>query len=409
MKPNHDATRCVHAGEERHGNKGPLTTPIAQTSVFVLPNIEEMRRYAEGRSDAYLYSRYGNPTTTVAEEKIAALEGAESCLVTASGMAAEFATFISLCETGDEIVSMLDLYGGTTKLFDTVFPRLGIRVRLVPYDELGHIEKFFKEKTRVLFLETPTNPTVRCVDLAAMIEAAHRRNIRVVVDNTFATPILQKPLELGADLVIHSATKFLGGHNDLTAGAVAGARSWVDPIREMVKYTGGCLDPMASYLLIRGLKTLELRVKRGCANARAIADALRRHPRVERVLYPGLEESPSHDIARRQMSDFGMMLAFEVKGGGPAAERVIDRLRLWYIAASLGGVESTVSYPVLSSHVGLSDKQLKMLDVSPATVRLSVGIEDAADLIADLEQALEAASNPTPKPVRAGDPLPEVG
>ncbi|MGI9100934.1 MAG: trans-sulfuration enzyme family protein [Terriglobales bacterium] len=386
-----DATHCVHAGEERHGKKVPLTTAIAQTSVFVMPGIEELRRFAEGRSDAYMYTRYGNPTTAAAEQKIAALEGAEACVVTASGMAAEIATFMALCESGDEIVSMLDIYGGTTKLFDVVLPRFGIRTRLVPFHELSAIEKYFTPKTRLLFLETPTNPTLRCADIAALASVAHGHNARVVVDNTFATPLLQKPLALGADVIIHSATKYLGGHNDLTAGAVVGARTWLDTIREMVKFTGGCLDPFASYLLIRGLKTLGIRTERGCRNARIIAEALRRNPKVERVMYPGLEDDPSHPVAQRQMSDFGMMVSFDIKGGGAAAERFIDSLQLWYLATSLGGVESTVSYPLLSSHVGLSEKQLRLLDVSAATVRLSIGIEDSADLVADLEQALQKA------------------
>jgi cystathionine beta-lyase/cystathionine gamma-synthase len=381
----------VHAGEERHGTNASLTTDIAQASVFVMPSLDELRRYAEGKSSAYMYSRYANPTTTVAEHKIAALEGAEACVVTASGMAAEMAIFVALCQSGDEIVSMLDLYGGTTKLFQAILPRFGIRTRLVPFHELSKIEGYFSERTRMLFLETPTNPTLRCADIRVLYEIAHRHNVLVVVDNTFATPILQKPLALGADIIIHSATKYLGGHNDLTAGAVAGPNRWLDQIRETVKYTGGCLDPFASYLLIRGLKTLDIRVERACANARTIAEALRRHPKVGRVLYPGFSDHPSHEVAGRQMRDSGMMVSFEIKGGGPAAERFIDSLKLWYLATTLGGVESTVSYPLLSSHVGLTEKQLELLDVSAATVRLSVGIEAAADLVADAEQALDRA------------------
>ncbi len=390
-KPLADATSCVHAGEERHGTNASLTTDIAQTSVFVMPSLEELRRYAEGKSQAYMYSRYGNPTTTVAEQKIAALEGAEACVVTASGMAAEIATFMAVCESGDEIVSMLDLYGGTTKLFQTVLPRFGIRTQFVPFHELNKLEKFFTARTRMLFLETPTNPTLRCADIRALAEVAHRHNAVVAVDSTFGTPILQKPLELGADLILHSATKYLGGHNDLTAGAVAGPHKWLDPIREMVKFTGGCLDPLGSFLLIRGLKTLEIRVERACANTRTVAEALRRNPKVERVFYPGFAGDCSHEVARRQMRDFGMMVSFDLKGGGAAAEKFIDGLKLWYLATSLGGVESTVSYPVLSSHVGLTDQQLALLEVSPATVRLSVGIEHPADLIGDLEQALAHA------------------
>jgi cystathionine beta-lyase/cystathionine gamma-synthase len=386
-----DATHCVHAGEERHGTNASLTTDIAQTSVFVMPSLDELRRYAEGKSQAYMYSRYGNPTTTVAEQKIAALEGAEACVVTASGMAAELATIMAVCESGDEIVSMLDLYGGTTKLLQNVLPRFGIRTRFVPFRELNSIEGYFSERTRLLFLETPTNPTLRCADIRALSAIAHRHNAVVAVDSTFGTPILQKPLDLGADLSLHSATKYLGGHNDLTAGAVAGPRQWLDPIREMVKFTGGCLDPLGSFLLIRGLKTLEIRVERACANARAVAEALRRSQKVARVFYPGFADDPSHEVARRQMRDFGMMVSFELKGGGAAAEKFIDALKLWYLATSLGGVESTVSYPLLSSHVGLTDKQLELLDVSAATVRLSVGIEHPADLVADLEQALDRA------------------
>lgn len=384
-----DATHCVHAGEERHGTNAPLTTAIAQTAVFVMPSLEELRRYAEGHSSAFMYTRYGNPTTAAAEQKIAALEGAEACVVTASGMAAELATILAVCESGDEIVSMLDLYGGTTKLFQAVLSRLGIRTRLVPFAELGDIEKYFTPRTRMLFLETPTNPTLRCVDIRALAEVAHRHQACVVVDNTFATPLLQKPLELGADISIHSATKYLGGHNDLTAGAVAGPHKWVDTIRETVKYTGGCLDPFASYLLIRGLKTLEIRVQRACANARAVAEFLRGHAAVARVMYPGLADDPNHHLARRQMRDFGMMVSFEHKGGGAAAETFINALELWYLATSLGGVESSVSYPLLSSHVGLTDRQLELLDVSAGTVRLSVGIEHPTDLVADLKQALE--------------------
>lgn len=386
-----DATHCVHAGEERHGRKAPLTTEIVQTSVFVLPEFEELRRHAAGKSDAYLYTRYGNPTIAAAERKIAALEGAEACLVTASGMAAITSLVLATCKSGDEIVSMLDLYGGTLTLFETVLPRLGIRTRLVPYRELTRLERYLSRRTKVLFLESPTNPTLRCVDLAGLAALARRRGVLVAADNTFATPILQKPLELGADVVLHSGTKFLGGHSDVTAGAVAGRKEIIEAARKKMIQTGGSLDPGAAYLLLRGMKTLELRVERACRNAREIVEALRGHRNVTRVLYPGFPGAEGHEHARRQMRDFGMMLSFEIRGGQRAAQRFIDGLKLWYLAASLGGVESTVSYPVLTSHVGLSARRLRELDVSAATVRLSVGIEDSADLIADLVQALDRA------------------
>lgn len=393
--PLRDATRCVHAGEERHGQAAPLTTPIVQTSVFILPGVEELQRYAEGRSDAYLYTRYGNPTTRAAELKIAALEagpGADTdCVVTGSGQTASLITALVACQAGDEIVSMLDLYGGTLKLFETVLPRFGIRARFVPYHQLQLIEDFFTPKTRLLFLETPTNPTLRCVDIEGLCRIAQRHKVPVAVDSTFATPILQKPLQLGASFVIHSATKYLGGHSDLTAGAVVANKQRTSEIRKLSIQIGGSPDPFASYLLIRGLKTLEIRVERACRNAAAIAQALNKNKKVVRVMYPGLPQTDGSECARRQMVAPGMVLSIEIKGGGRAAERFIDHLRLWYLAASLGGVESTVSYPVLSSHVGMDQDRLRLLDVSAATVRLSVGIEDTRDLIADLQQALAKA------------------
>jgi cystathionine beta-lyase/cystathionine gamma-synthase len=386
-----DATRCVHAGEDRHGQSAPLTTPIAQTSVFVIPGLDELRRYSKGDRDFFLYSRYGNPTVKAAEDKIAALEGADAAVLTASGMAATLIAALATCQAGDEIVSMLDIYGGTVKLFENVLARCGIKTHFIPHHDLKNADRYFTRKTRMLFLETPTNPTLRCADIAALSAIAHRHKACVVVDNTFATPVLQKPLALGADIVMHSATKYLGGHSDLTAGVLAGSKKWMERARELMILTGGCLDPGCAYLLLRGLKTLELRVERCCRNAAAIASALERHPKVSHVYYPGLPGHEAHELASRQMTDFGMMVSFDLRGGEPAVDRFIKKLKIWYLATSLGGVESILSYPVLSSHIGLSAKRLKLLGVSPATVRLSVGIEDAGDLIADLEVGLEGA------------------
>ena len=382
-------TTCVHGGEERQHLAGSITTTIAQTSVFVMPDVAEMRRYNEGDSKAFLYSRYGNPTVQVVEQKLAKLEGAESCVATSSGMAAILATILSTCKAGDEVLSMLDLYGGTLHMFQTMLPRFGITARFVPYHELCRIEEHFQKNTRMLFLETPTNPTLRCVDIAQLAEIGRKKRTCVVVDNTFATPLLQKPLELGAHISLHSATKYLGGHNDVTAGAVIGGSEWIEPAREAMKQTGGCLDPHAGFLLIRGMKTLEIRMERACKNARAVAEFLKSQPNVGRVFYPGFQGTEGHDAALRQMSDFGAMVAFEHRNGGAGAEKFIDALDLWYVAASLGGVESSVSYPLLTSHVGLSPEQLQLLDVTDGTVRLSVGIESASDLLDDLQQALE--------------------
>jgi cystathionine beta-lyase/cystathionine gamma-synthase len=391
-KPSSDATLSVHAGEQRHGRNAPLTTEIQQTAVFALKNTDQLRRYIAGDPEVFLYTRYGNPTLRAAEQKIAALEQAEDCVLTSSGMAAELAVALSLCQAGDEIVSMLDIYGGTVKLYSQLLARCGIRTRFVPFDQLPRIEKFFTRKTKMLFLESPTNPTLRCADIAALSAAARLRGIPVVVDSTFATPILQKPLALGASLVLHSATKYLGGHSDLTAGAVAGPADLVKAVRQTMLLTGGCSDPGVAYLLLRGLKTLELRMQRSCANAQQIAEFLSTHPRVSQVFYPGLPASPTHQLAARQMSAPGAIVSFDVRGGARAAERLIDALQLWYLATSLGGVESTVSYPVLASHSGLSRNELKLLGVSPATIRLSVGVEGVDDLIDDLKQAFSRLS-----------------
>lgn len=385
-------TRCVHAGEERQGTAASLTTDIARTSVFSLPNVEHLRGITKRGSGDYYYTRNANPTTAVAEEKIAALEGGAGCVVTSSGMSAILVAALATCQAGDEIISMLDVYGGTLKLFGDVLGKLGIKTRWVPFAEIGKLEKSCSKKTKLVFLETPTNPTLRCVDIEPLARTAHKFGAKVMVDNTFATPILQRPLESGCDIVMHSATKYLGGHSDISAGAVVAKEAqFVAKMRDMMVATGGVLDPEASYLLIRGLKTLEIRVERASKNAMRIAEYLSGHDAVARVFYPGLPGSEGHEIARRQMSSFGMMLSIELKRGGKAAERFIDALRLWYLATSLGGVESTVSYPVLSSHVNCSPAQLKQLGVTPAMVRLSVGIESAKDLIDDLEQALERA------------------
>jgi cystathionine beta-lyase/cystathionine gamma-synthase len=385
-----DATLSVHAGEQRHGRNAPITTEIQQTAVFALKDTEQLRRYLAGDPEVFLYTRYGNPTLRAAEEKISALEQGEDCILTASGQAAVFAVALALCKSGDEIVSMLDIYGGTRNLFADLLSRCGIRTRFVPFTGLPTIASYLTGKTRMLFLETPTNPTLRCADIATLAAQAHKRKISVVVDNTFATPILQKPLTLGADIVLHSATKYLGGHSDLTAGAVVTARRLASSIRKTMILSGGCSDPGVAYLLLRGLKTLEVRVERACQNAATIAQYLSSHRRVAKVFYPGLLDSPSHDLAAAQMKNFGAVVSFDIRGGGKAAEHFIDALKLWYLATSLGGVESTVSYPVLSSHSSAPRRELTLLGVSAATIRLSVGIEAVTDLIADLEQALSA-------------------
>lgn len=381
-------TTAIHAGEpNRHGVGGPVATEIVRTSTFTFSSTEEMKLWAEGKSKAYIYTRYGNPTLAVAERKIAALEGAEAAVVTSSGMAAISHALLGVLKHGDGLISTAQLYGGSYRLMRDVFPDMGITVHRVGMDLAG-IETLVTPRTKALYVETPTNPALRLVDIEKAVAFAKKHKLVSIIDNTFATPVLQNPISLGYDMVVHSATKALAGHSDLIAGVVAGSRRWMERIRHMVIYLGGSMDPGAAYLLIRGLKTLGVRVERQCKNAMAVARFLERHPKVARVHYPGLPSHPDHKLAKKQMRDFGSMLAFDLKGGLPAARRFCDRVKLFLLAASLGGVESLVILPIYSSHYNMSEAELKSAGVSPGTVRVSIGLEDPQDLIADLKQAL---------------------
>ena len=381
------ATAAIHAGEPKHGRGGPVAPEIVRSSTFTFSSTAEMKRWAEGKSSAYIYTRYGNPTLAIAEAKIAALEEAETAVVAASGMAAISSALLAALSAGDEVISTAQLYGGTYRLMRDIFPRFGIRVRHVEEDLAG-VEELVTPQTRCLYVETPTNPALRLVDLRRAVELAREFKLTSIVDNTFASPLLQKPLELGFDIVVHSATKYLAGHSDLIGGAAAGSREWIDRVRNNIIYLGGCMDPEGAYLLIRGMKTLGVRLARQCENAMAIAKFLERHRKVARVNYPGLASHPDHRLARRQMHGFGGMLSFDLKGGIAAARRFGDRVRLFSLAASLGGVESLVILPMYSSHYKMSSEELERAGVTPGTVRVSVGLEDAADLIEDLRQAL---------------------
>ena len=382
-----DATLAIHAGEAKPGRNGPVAPAIERSANFVFADTAEMKRWAEGKSKAYIYTRYGNPTLAIAEAKLAALEGAEAAIVTASGMVAISSALFAVLQSGDELIATRQLYGGAYRLLRDLLPSLGIAVRFVE-PSLEGVDSLVNERTRALYIETPTNPTLRLVDLRKAAAVGRRHDIVTLVDNTFATPVLQKPIALGFDLVVHSATKYLGGHSDLIAGVAVGSEKWIARVRERVIYLGGSMDPGAAYLLIRGLKTLEIRVKRQCATALAVARFLEGHPKVARVHYPGLASHPSHNLARRQMSAYGGMLAFDLKGGLAAARRFCDRTRIFLLAASLGGVESLIVLPQFTSHYNMSAQELAAAGVAPGTVRVSVGLEDAADLISDLKQAL---------------------
>ncbi len=382
-------TRAVHGNHE--SRKGPLTTPIVQSSTFAFASSAEMRRYLEGDEQLYLYTRYANPTLRELQEAIAALEGAESALVLASGMAAMTTALLSRVKAGDEVLASASLYGGTTRLVREVLPALGIAGRLVSPGDLTSLDRVASAASRVLVIETPTNPSLDVVDIRAVADAAHARSIELIVDNTFASPVLQRPLELGADLVMHSLTKALAGHSDVMGGALAGRRERIAQAHDALKVLGGCMDPHPAFLTLRGIKTVHLRVARQSESALAVARHFEGHPKVRRVLYPGLPSHPGHDVARRQMSAFGGILSLVLAGGLPAAERFYDGLRLISRAASLGGVESVTSLPVHTSHVGYTDEELKAAGVDPGQVRISIGVEDAADLIEDVARALDGA------------------
>jgi methionine-gamma-lyase len=339
--------------------------------------------------DAYFYSRYANPTVAEAERKIAELEGAESCVVTSSGSAATFCALASICDAGDEVIASDSVYGGTVKVLTKVFSRFGVRSRFISIHEIARLPELAGERTRVFWFETPANPLNRIVDLDLVVEAAGKASLFTVVDNTFASPILQHPIAHGIDAVMHSATKYLGGHSDLTAGAIAGSKEFVDRVRQTSVMVGTTLDPSAAYLLSRGMKTLDVRIRAVCDNALFLARALRQHSKVARVYYPGLEDDPGHALAKQQMKAFGGIVAVDVVGGETEVAKLFDALTLVRTAPSLGGVETLASYPLYSSHAGFSDEQLKAAGVSPSTVRFSVGIEDAQDIVDDITRALD--------------------
>ncbi|HEY3119007.1 MAG TPA: cystathionine gamma-synthase family protein [Vicinamibacteria bacterium] len=381
-------TLAVWAGEPRPQGAYATQVPVVHSVSFGYHDVDQWLAVAQGRQPGHLYSRNTNPTVQVFEEKLRQLEGSEAATSFATGMGAITGTLLALVSPGDRVVSIKDTYGGTSHLFLHLLPRLGIPVQLCDTTDAGALETEIAAGCRLLHLESPTNPTLKVVDLARLAEAAHRRGALVVVDNTFATPINQRPLELGADLVVHSATKFLGGHADALGGAVCGKRDLVEAIFHHREITGASLDPMAAYLLLRGMKTLHLRVRQQNESALAVARFLEKHPQVERVFYPGLPADEGHAVAARQMRGFGGVLSFTLRGGFAAVRRVLPRLRFVHLAANLGAVETLAGPPSTTSHVECSAEERQSLGIPEGLVRYSVGIEDTEDLIADLEQAL---------------------
>ena len=377
------STRAIHAGQDADPATGATVVPIYATSTYT--------QAAPGQHKGYEYSRSGNPTRTALETALAALEEGERGLAFASGLAATTAVFGALLRPGDEVVASADLYGGTFRLLDKVFKPWGLVAKYTDDSSAAGFEKLITPKTKLVWIETPTNPLLQILDIAALAEVSHKHGAKLAVDNTFASPYLQRPLQLGADLVIHSTTKYLGGHSDVVGGCVVGAKDLLDPIKFYQNAAGGVPGPFDSYLVLRGLKTLAVRMDRHCANALELAPWLKAHPAVAKVYFPGLADHPGHAVAAKQMKSFGGMISLKLHGGIPAAQLFLTRTKLFSLAESLGGVESLVCHPTTMTHASIPKDVREARGVDDGLIRLSVGIEDVADLRADLERALVTA------------------
>ncbi len=384
-------TLAVRGGEEAARAHRGTQVPIVYSAAFGYDDVDGWVDSALGRAEGHIYSRNTNPTVAAFEEKVRILEGAAAATSFSTGMAAVSNTLLALLAPGDRVVSVKDTYGGTNQMFVDFLPRIGVRVTLCDTTDFEQIEAAIAEGCTLVYLESPTNPTLKVMDIARLSAAAQEAGAIVVADNTFATPINQNPLALGADLVLHSATKFLGGHADVLGGVLCGSPELIGKVYHYREITGASLDPMAAYLLVRSIKTLALRVGRQNENAMTIARWLERQPAVEAVNYPGLENHLHHDVAARQMRGYGGMLSFSLEGGFEAVKRVLSRLRLAHLAANLGAVETLAGVPATTSHVECTLEEREAMGIPEGLIRYSVGIEDAGDLIADLEQALSVA------------------
>lgn len=386
------ATRQIHAGKTSN-DAGALCAPIYQTSTFEFETVEQGGARFAGQESGYIYSRLGNPTVGVVEAKMAELEGGEDALATASGMGAISTAIWSSVEAGDEIVASDTLYGCTYALFNHGVCKFGVKVHFIDMTDLEALKAALTDKTRVVYLETPCNPTLKIVDITAVAEVAHAYNpqIKVMVDNTFCTPYLQRPLELGADVVVHSATKYLNGHGDVIAGVVVGSKEFIGTCRMfgLKDMTGAVMSPFNAFLMARGMKTLDIRMERHCANAKKVAEFFASHPAVDKVYYPGLDSFPGHEIAARQMKLPGGMISIELKADKAATAAALNKLELCVIAVSLGDAETLVEHPATMTHSTYTAEELKMAGISEGLVRISVGLEDPEDIIADFKAVLD--------------------
>lgn len=386
------ATKAIHAGTDRESRPyGALNVPIFQNATFQFENCQQGGNRFAGQEDGYIYSRLGNPTTTALEDRITALENAEATVAFSSGMGAISSVLWSACKAGAHIVADKTLYGCTYALLEHGMTRYGVEVSFIDLADLNCLKSALKENTAVVYAETPANPNLKILDLKeiATITHAYNQDIKVVVDNTFATPYLQRPIDLGCDVVVHSATKYLNGHGDVIAGFACGKADFMGEVKMfgLKDMTGAVIGPFESFLILRGLKTLAVRMDRHCDNAEKMVEYLVKHPKVEKVYFPGLKDHPGHDIAKKQMERFGGMISFEVKGGREAGAKLLDNMKLCVLAVSLGDAETLVEHPASMTHSTYSAPELKEAGIPEGLVRLSVGLEDMGDIIADFDQA----------------------
>lgn len=388
------ATLAVHGSKhvDKHDVSGPVrsvSTPIFMSSTFAFTDADHGARIFAGEEEGYFYTRLGNPTTAALEREMAFLEGGEAALACASGMGATTVACLTLCRQGDRIVASNTLYGGTHQLFTQTLPRLGITVVEVDARDPANVAAAIDDRTRLVHIETPANPTLVLIDIAALAGICRKRGVPLMVDNTFATPYLQQPLQLGADIVLHSATKYIGGHGDTVAGILVGTKEFIHTaLFETMRDVGASISPFNSWLLLRGLKTLPVRMDKHCSNAMEIAQYLEFHPAVEKVVYPGLRTHPQHALAKQQMRGFGGMVSFFVKGGREAGKLVMNRVQLWTLAVSLGDVDSLIEHPASMTHSTYNEQALEEAGIGAGLIRLSAGLEDPADLVEDLKQAM---------------------
>lgn len=389
MKPYGFATKAVHAGQHPDPLTGSVSVPIYETSTFVFKSAEQGAARFAGTEEGYIYTRLGNPTIRALERNVAELENGEDARACASGMAAIHTAVTSIVKKNDHVVATDCLYGGTLKLFSDILPKFGIEFTLVDSSNVANVEAAIKENTKLIFVETPANPTLKLTDLRAISEIAKEHGVTTMVDNTFMSPYFQRPLELGADIVVHSLTKYLGGHSDLVGGVIVGSKSFFKTLDPLLKNTGATLGPFEAWLTLRGIKTLPIRMERHNENAIKVAEFLETHPKIKKVYYPGLKSHPQHELARKQMSGFGGTLSFELKGGLEAGRKLMNSVKLCLLAVSLGAVETLIQHPASMTHAIVPKEERLKAGITDSLVRISVGIEDVTDIIHDLKQALE--------------------